>query len=121
MKERSQQFIVMITNLLIAVSSLVVIITMIGLMSTLTMNILERTKEIGMMRGLGSHSGHIRWVFGVEGFIMGLFGWVVGIPIGYFLRQYLANSMYDLIRFEVAFSFPFIYVLFSRIVTASQF
>ncbi|WP_455392985.1 FtsX-like permease family protein [[Eubacterium] cellulosolvens] len=117
MEEINKQFIGMVTNLLIAVGSLVVIITMIGLMSALTMNILERTKEIGMMRCLGSISGHIRWVFGVEGLIMALIGWVIGIPLGYFLGGYLAGSLYDLIRIEVVFIFPIYYVFITFLIT----
>ena len=117
MEEINKEFIGMVTNLLIAVGSLVVIITMIGLMSALTMNILERTKEIGMMRCLGSVSGHIRWVFGVEGLIMALFGWVIGIPLGYFVGSYLAGSLYDLIRIDVVFIFPMYYLLITFLLT----
>ena len=117
MEEINKEFIGMVTNLLIAVGSLVVIITMIGLMSALTMNILERTKEIGMMRCLGSISGHIRWVFGVEGLIKALIGWVIGVPLGYFIGDYLAGSLYDMIRIEIEFLFPMYYLLITFLLT----
>ena len=117
MEEINKEFIGMVTNLLIAVGSLVVIITMIGLMSTLTMNVLERTKEIGMMRCIGSVSSHIRWVFGVEGLIMALIGWLIGIPLGFLLGNYLAGSLYDLIRIDLVFVFPMNYIFLTFILT----
>jgi putative ABC transport system permease protein len=117
MEEINKEFIGMVTNLLIAVGSLVVIITMIGLMSTITMNILERTKEIGMMRCIGSISSHIRWVFGIEGLFIALIGWVIGVPLGYLLGNYLAGSLYDLIRIDLLFVFPINYIIITFLLT----
>jgi putative ABC transport system permease protein len=117
MEEINKEFIGMVTNLLIAVGSLVVIITMIGLMSTITMNVLERTKEIGMMRCIGSISSHIRWVFGIEGLFIALIGWVIGVPLGYLLGNYLAGSLYDLIRIDLLFVFPINYIIITFLLT----
>jgi putative ABC transport system permease protein len=118
MEEQNQQMINNIFNLMIAVGSLIVLITMIGLMSTLTMNILERTKEIGMMRCLGSRSGHIRSVFGIEGFTLVLIGWLIGIPVGYVIGQYITIVMYDLMHLEMAFIFPLQYILLSLVLAS---
>jgi len=70
-----------IINLMIAVGALIILITMIGLMSTLTMNVIERTKEIGMLRCVGSSSLSVRSVFGTEGMVLALVGWGIGIPV----------------------------------------
>jgi putative ABC transport system permease protein len=117
MEEINRQFIRMVGNLFIAVGSLVIFITMIGLMSTLTMNIMDRTKEIGMMRCIGSRAGHIRWIFGTEGTVMALFGWLIGIPVGFALGQYLANMMYELIHIDLTYVFPMNLILWTFLVT----
>jgi putative ABC transport system permease protein len=119
MEEQNQQEIDQIMNMMLAVGSLVILITMIGLMSTLTMNVLERTKEVGMMRCLGSKSGHIRNMFGSEGLVLVLIGWLVGIPLGYAIGSYLNYMVYDLINIEMTYLFPFDYVIIALLVTAA--
>jgi ABC-type antimicrobial peptide transport system permease subunit len=90
---------------------------MIGLMSTLTMNILERTREIGMMRCLGSRSSHIRRMFGTEGFILALAGGLVGIPLGYGVAQFLNWIMFNILNLEMDLLFPVSFVMIAVLVT----
>jgi len=117
MEEVNRQFIRMVGSLFLAVGSLVTFITMLGLMSTLTMNITERTKEIGILRCIGSRGGHIRWIFGTEGLFITIFGSMIGIPIGYLLGQYLTNMMYELIYIDLIFAFPITLILISFLIT----
>jgi putative ABC transport system permease protein len=117
LEELNQQSVNMIINLMLAVGSLVVLITMIGLMSTLTMNIFDRTKEIGMMRCIGSRAGHIRWIFGIEGLIMAVIGWAIGIPLGYALGEFINYQIYDLMNIDMVFYYPMEYILLSFILT----
>ncbi len=104
-------------NMMIAVGTLIVLITMIGLMSTLTMNIIERTKEIGMMRCIGSSSWAVRAVFGTEGITMGMLGWIVGIPLGFAVGNFINWQIYDLLHVEMDFLYPPQFILISMIVT----
>ncbi|UCF09053.1 MAG: FtsX-like permease family protein [Thermoplasmata archaeon] len=116
-EERNHQANQQIMNLMVAVGSIIVLITMIGLMSMLTMNVIERTKEIGMMRCLGSTSRSLRSVFGTEGLVIALMGWTAGIPIGYLVGSYLNKMIYDLLHVEMTFYFPMEYIWISLIVT----
>ncbi len=106
-----------VMNLMMAVGSLIVLITMIGLASTLTMNVIERTKEIGMMRCLGSSSRSIRSVFGTEGLVITLFGWGAGVPMGFFVGNFLNQMIYDIFHLEMPFLFPMEYLLISLVLT----
>ena len=106
-----------IVNLMIAVGSLIVFITTIGLMSTLTMNVIERTREIGMMRCLGSRSGHLRKVFGTEGLTMALAGGLLGIPFGYLTGLFLNWIMYEIMTLEMDLLFPIQFVLVAMFMT----
>jgi ABC-type lipoprotein release transport system permease subunit len=116
-EERNQREVGNIMNLMMAVGGLVVLITMVGLMSTLTMNVIERTKEVGMMRCLGSRSGHIRSVFAVEGLTLGAIGWVVGIPIGYLIGSFLNYQIYNLMQLDMTYLFPLNYIFMSFLLT----
>ncbi|UCH87884.1 MAG: FtsX-like permease family protein [Thermoplasmata archaeon] len=117
MEEQNKKDVNQIMNLMMAVGSLIIIITMIGLMSTLTMNVLERTKEICMMRCLGSKSGHIKSVFGTEGIILGLIGWVIGIPLGYGIGLFLNHRIYTSMNLDMTYIFPMNYILISLVLT----
>jgi putative ABC transport system permease protein len=116
-EEQNQQANQQIMNLMMAVGGIIVLITMIGLASMLTMNVVERTKEIGMLRCIGSSSRSIRSVFGTEGMVITLFGWAAGVPLGFFVGMYLNQMIYELIHLEIAFIFPVEYVFISLILT----
>ena len=49
-----------------------------GLMGTLSINVLERTREIGVMRAIGASDGAVARVFIVEGEVIGLISWLLG-------------------------------------------
>lgn len=66
---------------------LVVAISLMGLVGALTMSVIERTREIGVLRCLGARRRHIRRVFGAEGVTLAAVGWVFGIPLGWLLSR----------------------------------
>jgi ABC-type antimicrobial peptide transport system permease subunit len=65
----------------------IVAIGMIGLVSAMTTTVLERTKEIGILRAVGARRRHIRRVFRTEGATLAVLGWLIGIPVGYVLAK----------------------------------
>ena len=65
----------------------------IGLLTTLSMAVFERQKEIGVMRSIGAGSGTIVSQFEVEGILIGLLAWLVAIPLSYLLAQALINAL----------------------------
>jgi len=74
-----------ITMVLVAFSaiSLVVSLIMIGIITYIS--VLERTKEIGVLRALGARKKDITRVFNAETFIIGSFSGLLGIAIAYLL------------------------------------
>jgi putative ABC transport system permease protein len=82
-----------IVSMFLMVSFIVVLIVLIGLMSTLVMNILDRTTEIGMLRCIGAQSGDVRRVFSSEALLLAFLGWVVGLPLGWILTQVMVAAM----------------------------
>ncbi|UCE38506.1 MAG: FtsX-like permease family protein [Thermoplasmata archaeon] len=105
-----------IMDLFFIVSLLVIFISMIGLMSTLTMNVIDRTKEIGMMRCIGSKSKNIWTMFCVEGVFLSIIGWVIGIPVGYILSYILTEMVADAMKLQMVLYFPYQYILYSFLI-----
>jgi len=66
------------------------VVSAIGMFNTMTIALLERINEIGIMRSVGVTRGDIRKMFIIEAMIMGFSGGVVGVFLGY-LAGLLAN------------------------------
>lgn len=58
------------------------IVSAIGMFNTMTIALLERINEIGIMRAIGATAPDIRWLFLIESTIMGFLGGVGGIIVG---------------------------------------
>jgi putative ABC transport system permease protein len=95
-----------VINLMYIVSLIIILISLIGLVSTLTMNILDRTREIGMMRCIGSGAGDIRNMFSSEGVFLSLAGWVIGLPVGYIIAYICAETFGGLLKIRLPLVFP---------------
>lgn len=74
-----------ITIVLVAFSSISLVVSsiMIGIITYIS--VLERTKEIGILRALGARKKDITRVFNAETFIIGIFSGVLGVVIAYLL------------------------------------
>ena len=59
------------------------IVSAIGMFNTMTIALLERTQEIGIMRAIGLTRRDIRTMFLIESMLMGMLGGVMGIAIGF--------------------------------------
>jgi putative ABC transport system permease protein len=70
-----------LTGFLIAMAVMVAIVGGLGLAGTMSLNVMERTREIGVMRSLGASNGAVRLIFWFEGVAIGLMSWVIAIPL----------------------------------------
>jgi putative ABC transport system permease protein len=61
------------------------IVSAIGMFNTMTVTLLERTKEIGIMRTIGASPNDVKYLFVSESVIVGFLGGVTGILMGVFL------------------------------------
>jgi putative ABC transport system permease protein len=116
MEERNQQSNQVVIDLMLVISLIVVLISLIGLMSTLTMNIIDRTREIGMMRCLGSRARDIRRMFSSEGALLSLLGWLVGVPLGLLIANVVTEVVADQMKLRIPLEFPLGFVLWSFVV-----
>jgi putative ABC transport system permease protein len=73
----------MITYLMLAMAVLAAIVGSVGLASTMSINVVERSKEIGVMRAIGASSVAILGIFIVEGVLVGVLSWLLAAPLSY--------------------------------------
>jgi len=59
----------------------------IGIFNTLTIALLERTHEIGIMKAIGGRNTDVAFVFTAEASMIGLFGGIIGVSIGWLLGK----------------------------------
>jgi putative ABC transport system permease protein len=69
--------------LLLAISLLAAGVGGIGLMGTMSINVVERSREIGVMRATGATSPAIATVFVAEGVVIGVLSWLLAVPLSY--------------------------------------
>jgi putative ABC transport system permease protein len=72
-----------ITKLMLAMAVLAAVVGSAGLMSTMSINVVERAREIGMMRAIGATSLAIVAIFVVEGVLIGALSWLLAVPLSY--------------------------------------
>ena len=72
---------------IILIATMSIIVGVIGIVNTMTTSVLERKKEIGIMKAIGARNSDIFYQFFIEagllGFVGGLIGVLIGIFIGY--------------------------------------
>jgi putative ABC transport system permease protein len=100
------------------------IVSAIGMFNTMTVTLLERTKEIGIMRTLGASPNDVKYLFVSEsivvGFLGGLSGILMGLAIGFTTNLFL-NFVAGQFGGQAVklFSFPLNFLLFIALFSAA--
>jgi len=82
-RQQNQAVFNAITYLMLAMAVLAAIVGSVGLMSTMSINVVERGREIGVMRAVGARSSAILGIFVVEGVMVGVLSWLLAVPLSY--------------------------------------
>jgi putative ABC transport system permease protein len=62
-------------------------------MGTMSINVLERTREIGVLRAIGASNAGVVQVFILEGTAIGLFSWLLGGVLALPLTRLIGNAI----------------------------
>ena len=73
--------------------SIALAVAALGLFNTLTVSLLERTREIGLMKAMGMRSYEIERVFLTESMIVGLFGGLIGLLVGFLIGKFIGLAL----------------------------
>ncbi len=79
-------FLLTMTMVLAAVGGL-------GLSGTMSINVIERVREIGVMRAIGASDRAVLQIVLVEGFIIGMLSWSLGALLAFPLSRFLSNQL----------------------------
>lgn len=71
-----------VTSVLIGIAAISLFVGMVGIMNTMYTSVLERKKEIGIMKAIGASDENIFGIFLVESGVLGFVGGVIGVLIG---------------------------------------
>lgn len=74
-------------TVLFAVGMAALAVASLGMFNTLTVSLLERTREVGLMKAMGMRSAEVHELFLTESMIMGLFGGIAGLVLGVMAGQ----------------------------------
>lgn len=75
------------------VGGVALLVAAFGVANTMTMAILERTKEIGLMKAVGATDQNILTVFLVEAGLVGLAGGIAGVTLSFFLQNVINEAV----------------------------
>jgi putative ABC transport system permease protein len=85
--ETVQSIIGILQLVLVAIASIALVVASIGIMNTMLTSVMERTREIGIMKAIGATTRDIMSIFIIEGVLMSGLGGIIGIILGVFGSQ----------------------------------
>lgn len=74
---------------MLVMATFIAIVGGLGLTGTMSINVLERTREIGVMRAIGASNMDIQTIVIVEGLVIGLISWAISILLSFPITQAL--------------------------------
>ena len=112
-----------INFIVIAIAAISLIVGAVGITNTMYTSVLERTREIGIMKAIGAQNKDILIIFLIESGLLGLVGGIIGAIIGLGMAMsvsYVASSVLGGIDLMIKLSWPLLIstILFSFIVGA---
>lgn len=85
-----RQGFVLVDTALGAIGTIALIVAALGIINTMVMSILERTREIGVMKAVGASESQIKTIFFIEAGCIGILGGLFGVGLGWAVSR-LAN------------------------------
>ena len=80
--------------LLLIVLSFIVLLAGFTILATLTLTVVEKTRDIGLLKAIGATTGGVLWLFLRSGLLIGVIGGVLGLGLGTLVSHHV-NSIKD--------------------------
>ena len=81
--ESIQDVIAIVNIVLLSIASIALVVASIGIMNTMLTSVMERTREIGIMKAIGATNRNVLFIFIMEGIIISLIGGFIGVLLGF--------------------------------------
>jgi putative ABC transport system permease protein len=82
-----------LTGFLLMMATLIAVVGSIGLAGTMSLNVLERTREIGIIRAIGASDRSVMELVMVEGLLIGSMSWLFGFLLALPVSSMMANAI----------------------------
>jgi len=96
--------------ILVSIGLISVVVGSIGIMNSIYTSVIERTREIGILKSLGARREDIYFIFTIESVILSLFGGIIGLGLGIFIAkavQFYASSQ-GFLTLKIVLGWPII-------------
>jgi putative ABC transport system permease protein len=91
--------------ILTSMAVLTAVVGAVALSGTLALNVLERTREMGVMRAIGASSAVVAGQFIGEGLLLGWLSWLLAIPLSVPAGQQLTEAFAGIMKLELIYQF----------------
>jgi putative ABC transport system permease protein len=92
--EQVETILTMVQIFLTAIASIALLVAGLGIMNIMTVSVMERTREIGILKAIGAKSRTVLTMFLAEAALIGLLGGIIGVPLGYGLAQVMGQFLF---------------------------
>lgn len=92
-----------VTGFIAALAAIALLVGGVGVMNTMYTSVLERTREIGVMKAVGAQNKHILSMFLIESGLIGLVGGIMGVVFGLTLSVGASLLLRHFLEFELLF------------------
>jgi putative ABC transport system permease protein len=97
--QTASESLAILINFLLIMAILTAVVGSIGLTGTMGMNVMERTREIGIMRAIGATDGQIMRTVMIEGMIIGMMSWFLAViasfPVTILLNRIISLAIFN--------------------------
>lgn len=90
--------VMLITAIVTAIATAALLIAGIGITNTMVMNVMERRREIAIMKSIGAQDRDISRIFLLEGMLIGFLGGVLGLILGYLLSRMTGDTIRQILE-----------------------
>ena len=105
-----------ILNIITALLVLSVIIALLGVVNTIALSVVERTRELGLLRAVGMHRRQLRRMIRTESVVIAVYGALLGVVVGLAFGWALVSALHD--QGITEFAVPYARVLLVVLVAA---
>jgi len=106
-------------GVILAISMIALITAVLGMMNTMTMTLRERRHDIAVMKSVGVSNNDLFVIYSVEALLIGFFGGIVGVILGFFMLNVFGVSNIEmagyLISIDLTYQLAFESVIISTI------
>ena len=121
-RDQAEAIFDVIVSLLLVMAFLLALVGGLGLMGTMSINVLERTREIGVLRAIGAPNRGVAQVFILEGLGIGLMSWVMGallaIPMTRGLNTAVGGAIMG-VPLSYSYSMPGLWIWLGTVIVLS--